>query len=248
MVDQKNGPLFTDGVQTGVAEVPVTLKGAPENFGSKMPNPGLARATKAVSAEKPSGTSSSPKDRTVLQQHVDFFDFDKDGILYPQDTFNGFHKIGFNVFLSAFAVLVIHGTFSYPSQEGWLPDPFFSVKINNIHKCKHGSDSESYDTEGRFVPEKAEELFAKYDKEKKGGLYYRDILTMINGNRNIFDPVGWTAEFLEWSALWLIAADDKGFLPKEAVRAQFDGSLFYQLARKNEAKKAAAKRDTSKVH
>lgn len=74
------------------------------------------------------------------------------GILYPQDTFNGFHKIGFNVFLSAFAVLVIHGTFSYPSQEGWLPDPFFSVKINNIHKCKHGSDSESYDTEGRFVP------------------------------------------------------------------------------------------------
>ena len=44
-----------------------------------MPNPGLARATKAVSAEKPSGTSSSPKDRTVLQQHVDFFDFDKDG-------------------------------------------------------------------------------------------------------------------------------------------------------------------------
>lgn len=31
------------------------------------------------------------------------------------------------------------------------------------------------------------------------------------------------------------------------MRAQFDGSLFYQLARKNEAKKAAAKRDTSKV-
>ncbi len=25
----------------------------------------------------------------------------------------------------------------------------------------------------------------------------------------IFDPIGWTAEFLEWGALWLIAADDK---------------------------------------
>ena len=25
----------------------------------------------------------------------------------------------------------------------------------------------------------------------------------------MWDPVGWTAEFLEWSALWLIAKDDK---------------------------------------
>ncbi|EIE19761.1 Caleosin-domain-containing protein [Coccomyxa subellipsoidea C-169] len=241
-----NGALSTNGVTTGIAQVPTTTKGAPQNLDEKMPNPGLPRANKAVSAEKPSG-GPSPQDRTVLQQHVDFFDFDKDGILYPQDTFNGFHKIGFNIFLSAFAVLVIHGTFSYPSQDGWFPDPFFSVKINNIHKCKHGSDSESYDTEGRFVPEKAEEVFAKYDKGNKGGLYYKDILTMINGNRNIFDPVGWTAEFLEWSALWLIAADDKGLLPKEAVRAQYDGSLFYQLARKTEARRAAVKRDTSKV-
>jgi len=38
---------------------------------------------------------------------------------------------------------------------------------------------------GHCVQEKAEEVFAKYDKEHKGGLYYRDILTMINGNRNV---------------------------------------------------------------
>lgn len=38
---------------------------------------------------------------------------------------------------------------------------------------------------GHGVQEKAEEVFAKYDKEHKGGLYYREILTMVNGNRNV---------------------------------------------------------------
>ena len=41
------------------------------------------------------------------------------GKIYPWDTYTGFHKIGFNPFLSTFAIFVIHGTFSYPSQ---VPD------------------------------------------------------------------------------------------------------------------------------
>lgn len=74
------------------------------------------------------------------------------GLIYPIDTFTGFHKIGFNPLLAFFAIFVIHGTFSYPSQPGWLPDPLFSLNTANMHRCKHGSDSETYDTEGRYVP------------------------------------------------------------------------------------------------
>ena len=38
----------------------------------------MPHATKAVSMEKPDG-ADSPDNRTVLQQHVDFWDFDHDG-------------------------------------------------------------------------------------------------------------------------------------------------------------------------
>lgn len=50
-------------------------------------------------------------------------------MIWPWDTFTGFHKLGFGLLLSFVAVLVIHGNFSYPTAPGWLPDPFFRVNV-----------------------------------------------------------------------------------------------------------------------
>ena len=36
-----------------------------------------------------------------------------------------------------------------------------------------GSDSGVFDTEGRYVPQRFEELMSKYDKDNKGGLTYK---------------------------------------------------------------------------
>lgn len=54
---------------------------------------------------------------------------------------SGFRRLGFGRLVSFLAVPFIHGSFSYPTNPGWLPDPFFRVWQKNMHRSKHGSDS-----------------------------------------------------------------------------------------------------------
>lgn len=62
------------------------------------------------------------------------------------------------------------------------------------------------------------------------------------GMRNIMDPVGWTAMKLEWGATYLLCADGATHtLSKDAMRAQYNGSLFYAIAAEREKKLAQRK-------
>lgn len=55
---------------------------------------------------------------------------------------------------------------------------------------KHGSDSETYDTEGRFRPQQFEDMFAKYDVDHDGTLTFGELFKLMQGNRNAVDPFG----------------------------------------------------------
>ncbi|KAI1818509.1 Caleosin-domain-containing protein [Poronia punctata] len=209
----------------------------------RLPHTGTARVNVAATYERPNGTTEDGwakrhKDKTVLQQHCDFFDSDNDGVIWPQDTYRGFRAIGFGIFLSLLAVFIIHANFSYPTAPGWMPDPFFRVYTARIHKDKHGSDSGTYDTEGRFLPQKFEDVFAKY-ADGRDYLTLNDIWDLLKGQRCIADPIGWFGAFFEWLATYLMLWPEDGKMKKEDIRRIYDGSLFYVIAQRRSGKKQA---------
>lgn len=78
----------------------------------------LPRALAAVDAQHPEGTvGREHNDYTVLQQHCAFFDRNGDGVIYPQETYQGFRALGYTPTISVLAAIVINGSFSYPTYD-----------------------------------------------------------------------------------------------------------------------------------
>ncbi|KAL1602284.1 hypothetical protein SLS59_004974 [Nothophoma quercina] len=244
--DLTNGDYeFTSSDVRTVNHVPITSRQRPwvNPKNSPLKDPGLARANIAATYDKPNGTTEGDwakkhRHQTVLQQHCEFFDRDRDGILWPSDTFVGFYNLGFGVILSAFALFIIHINFSYPTSSSWLPDPLFRINLVNIDRTKHGSDSDTYDSQGRFRPQQFEDIFSKY----ADGADYLTIWTLfeqIKGQRNISDPIGWGGAVFEWMATYLMLWPEDGKMRKEDIRAIYDGSLFHKWARDCDRKRKA---------
>ncbi|TPX59930.1 plant seed peroxygenase [Powellomyces hirtus] len=231
-----------DTIVTTVAKCPPTSQyPVPKNLDAVIPNPGVPRADIAPSAEFPQGSPDGKRDLTVMEQHIEFFDRNKDGIIWPYETYLGFYAIGFNFLFCIMAVFVIHGGFSYPSLDSYIPHPGFPIYIKNIHRCKHGSDTGTYDTEGRYIPQRFEEIFSKFDRGKKGGLTLGDIFYMTNEIRNVMDFFGMFANKFEWVTLWLLCKNQDGLVTKDEIRRCYDGTLFYHIERTLNQKKAEKK-------
>ena len=189
-----------------------------------------------------------------MQQHVQYWDRDHDGIIWPQDTYVGCRRWGWSPPLAALTTFIINVGFSYPTLPGYLPDPFLRIYVDKIYKDKHGSDSTTFDNEGRFRPQSFEDIFSKYDEGNKGGLDIWDLLRFWNGQRLNFDLLGWSSTFFECEctsrssfrtlvdvieglATYLLLWPEDGIMRKEDIRRVYDGSIFYKKAEEYEQKK-----------
>ncbi|KAI1785933.1 Caleosin related protein-domain-containing protein [Ganoderma leucocontextum] len=206
---------------------------------------GTARANTAPSIESPAGTpgwAQAHAHQTVLQQHCAFFDADADGVVWPHDTFRGLRALGFGLPACAAGTLVTHALFSYPTCAGRLPDPLGRIWLARVHRCKHGSDSGVFDGEGRFVPQKFEDFFAKYGQ--KEGIHSNRLWEAVMAQRLLLDPVGWLGAAVAWLLTYtLLRPDPSGFIKKEDIRRVFDGSIFDEIVRNRGGEAGKSGRD-----
>nr|XP_033512794.1 probable peroxygenase 4 [Nicotiana tomentosiformis] len=125
--------------------------------------------------------------------------------------------------------------------QGKWPSPLFPIEVKNIKFAKHGSDSDVYDTEGRFVPEKFEELFKKHARTNGNALTASELDELLKANKQPKDFAGHIAAKSEWKVLYLLCKDEHGLLPKDTVRSVYDGSLFELMAKAKQSKKHGGK-------
>ncbi|CAN6239517.1 unnamed protein product [Urochloa humidicola] len=206
----------------GPAALPLLLLLAAASFG------GHAAAAAGGAAPGPGAGM------TELQKHVAFFDRDHDGIITYDETSQGLQDVGLGAVAAKASAALINAALGPKTR----PDNANSsssnmdIYIANIQKGKHGSDTGAYDAQGRFVPAKLDEMFAKHAKTVPNALTQDEVEEMLKANRESNDVSGWLGAKAEWEMLYKLAKDKDGRLPKDTVRAVYDGSLFYQLAGK----------------
>ncbi|VAI49134.1 unnamed protein product [Triticum turgidum subsp. durum] len=183
--------------------------------------------------------AAAPVWTTALEKHVAFFDTDNDGIVSFSETEQGLRAIGLGAIEAAASTTLINGAIGPKTRPENATTSRFDIYIANIHKGIHGSDSGSYDAQGRFVPAKFNDIFAKYAKVKPNALNEDELGEMRTANRKEGDFKGCNsaggcraASKAEWGMLYSLAKDKDGFLQKDTARSVYDGSLFAKLAKK----------------
>ncbi|KAL6911445.1 hypothetical protein ACP4OV_000250 [Aristida adscensionis] len=164
---------------------------------------------------------------TDLQKHVGFFDGNGDGIITMGETYNGFRSLGFGPVASSASAVFINSALGPITRPPNATSPMFDIYIENIQKGIHGSDTGSYDAQGKFVPEKFNEIFSKHGKTQPDALTSDEVDEMLNANSKPGDAKGSLAAKTEWKVLYGLAKDQNGLLHKADVRRVYDGSLFY---------------------
>ncbi|KAI3933841.1 hypothetical protein MKX01_028167 [Papaver californicum] len=173
---------------------------------------------------------------SILQKHAAFFDRNKDGVIYPWETFQGCRAIGLgkgvSTALAVFVNLALSGSTrpgKFPNQRVFVFDLHKAFEVQNIVKSKHTRNTGVYDAEGNFDPAKFEEIFHQHSNANENALTADELSGMLKSNRVPKDYRGWVGSWVEWKTFFSVCKDKNGLLQKETLRAFYTGNLFEQM-------------------
>lgn len=180
---------------------------------------------------------SRPTD-TPLQRHLSFFDDNGDRGVDLAECTRGLKALGLPLGVAEAASLAIVAGLSVQTRGSLLA---MNVDIENAHKGKHDSDTGILDRRGRFNARRFDKVFGAHSTVDRNGdkaFTATELTRMIKTNRETL--TGYVAAIAEWQLLLMIAADTHAVeggrtvpaLSLARVKSFYDGTLFYQLARK----------------
>ncbi|MCL7032452.1 hypothetical protein MKW94_015055 [Papaver nudicaule] len=187
----------------------------------------------------PSATIEEPlviNNQTVLQKHASFFDRNKDGVIYPWETFQALRAIGLGVGMSAFAAAIINMGMSGKTRPGKCPNLLFPIEIKNIIKAKRKADTGIYDAEGNFDAAKFEEIFVKHSSSGTA-LTEDELLGLMKPRTGLRDYFEWFGGWLGWKNFYTVCKDKDGLVQKETLRAFYTGAGLFEQIEQERARK-----------
>jgi len=208
--------------------------------------------------------------RPPLNRHVDFFDTDGDGIVWPSDTILGLRRLGFSWPFAIFCGCCGHLGFApksvpHPKFDeitgivglliflprllwSYVPDPFFRVHSAHLVQTKHPCSTGGFNKEGWFDEEAFERIWAYSGSPLKDKLTQSEALAMIKSYRHgnlLVDRSGLIKGPFEWSLIFWVINPPDGYITKAQVRSCFAGTLFEEVAKLREEEKKTGKKPTS---
>ncbi|KAI0848460.1 Caleosin related protein-domain-containing protein [Daldinia vernicosa] len=177
----------------------------------------------------------------ILRQNAEYFDADKDGIIWPGDTYRGYRKLGWGITYSCLVAAMLHSILSYPTGDNYVPDLLLRIRHDSNSHGKHSIGNASYDEKGQARGNQAcENILAKYDKSNKGGMDIWDILRFWKDQRSVSNFHDRSLTTIEWLALYLALRHHNGIVSSEDICTAFDGSVLFKRSeerqRKNETR------------
>uniref|UniRef100_A0ACD5UBW1 Uncharacterized protein n=1 Tax=Avena sativa TaxID=4498 RepID=A0ACD5UBW1_AVESA len=137
-----------------------------------------------------------PANMTALQKHVSFFDRNKDGIITPTETFEGFVAVGCEIAFSTAAATTVHTALALKTTPAGTPPPYLNIYVENIHKAIHGGDTGVYDAKGRapqvewgLIYTLASDWLGFLHKDDIRGIYDGSVFTKLEEKRKPFSDM-----------------------------------------------------------